>query len=362
MVEKNFMNLALTLARRRKGLTHPNPTVGCVIVKDGEIVGIGNHEKAGLPHAEIVALNQAGERAKGATMYLTLEPCTHWGRTPPCTDAIIRAGIRKVYVAVTDPNPIIAGGGVKKLRSAGIEVEVGLLEKEARVVNEDFFRYITDSRPYVTLKLAQSADGKIATSTGDSKWITSERARRFAHRLRMKAGAVLIGVETALRDDPLLTVRNIPSAHNPLRVVLDPDLRIKPELKIIRDTSAPTVIFHGVRNRELEEVLAEKGAITVFLENFSLKNVLEELHRREVVHVLVEGGAYTVTQFLKENLWDRLVLFTSPKIIGEGRSIGDLGIDRVSSAMEMILRREITLGDERVFEYVPVMEKGGLRW
>ena len=362
MVEKNFMNLALTLARRRKGLTHPNPTVGCVIVKDGEIVGIGNHEKAGLPHAEIVALNQAGERAKGATMYLTLEPCTHWGRTPPCTDAIIRAGIRKVYVAVTDPNPIIAGGGVKKLRSAGIEVEVGLLEKEARVVNEDFFRYITDSRPYVTLKLAQSADGKIATSTGDSKWITSERARRFAHRLRMEAGAVLIGVETALRDDPLLTVRNIPSAHNPLRVVLDPDLRIKPELKIIRDTSAPTVIFHGVRNRELEEVLAEKGAITVFLENFSLKNVLEELHRREVVHVLVEGGAYTVTQFLKENLWDRLVLFTSPKIIGEGRSIGDLGIDRVSSAMEMILRREITLGDERVFEYVPVMEKGGLRW
>ena len=362
MVEKNFMNLALTLARRRKGLTHPNPTVGCVIVKDGEIVGIGNHEKAGLPHAEIVALNQAGERAKGATMYLTLEPCTHWGRTPPCTDAIIRAGIRKVYVAVTDPNPIIAGGGVKKLRSAGIEVEVGLLEKEARVVNEDFFRYITDSRPYVTLKLAQSADGKIATSTGDSKWITSERARRFAHRLRMEAGAVLIGVETALRDDPLLTVRNIPSAHNPLRVVLDPDLRIKPELKIIRDTSAPTVIFHGVRNRELEEVLAEKGAITVFLENFSLKNVLEELHRREVVHVLVEGGAYTVTQFLKENLWDRLVLFTSPKIVGEGRSIGDLGIDRVSSAMEMILRREITLGDERVFEYVPVMEKGGLRW
>ena len=362
MTEKNYMSLALTLALRRKGLTHPNPTVGCVIVKDGEIVGVGNHEKAGLPHAEIVALNQAGEKAKGATMYLTLEPCTHWGRTPPCTDAIIRAGIRKVFVATTDPNPIIAGGGVRKLRSQGIEVEVGILEEEARLVNEDFFRYISGSRPYVTLKLAQSADGKIATAGGDSKWITSERARKFAHRLRMEATAVLIGVDTALRDDPLLTVRNLPSVHNPVRVVLDPDLRIRPDLKLIKDTSAPTVIFHRVRNRELEEKLSEKGAVTVCLEDFSLKNILQELHRREVVHLLVEGGAYTVTQFLKENLWDRLVLFTSPKIIGEGKTIGDLGIDRVSSAKEMRLRREIVLGDERVFEYVPVMEKGGLRW
>jgi len=362
MVEKNFMELALTLALRRKGLTHPNPTVGCVIVKDGEIVGIGNHERAGLPHAEIVALNQAGERSKGATMFLTLEPCTHWGRTPPCTDAIIRAGIRKVYVATTDPNPIIAGGGVRKLRSAGIEVEVGVLEKEAREVNEDFFRYISDSRPYVTLKLAQSADGKIATAGGDSKWITSERARRYAHRLRMEATAVLVGVNTALRDDPLLTVRNLPSLHNPIRVVLDPDLRISPDLKLVRDRSARTILYHQRRDRDLEQKLTDNGLELVHLEEFSLKDVLEDLHGREVVHLLVEGGAYTVTQFIKEGLWDRLVLFSAPKLIGEGLTIGDLGVEKVSSAREMRLRREIPLGDERVFEYVPVMEKSGLRW
>jgi diaminohydroxyphosphoribosylaminopyrimidine deaminase/5-amino-6-(5-phosphoribosylamino)uracil reductase len=362
MTHEGFMRLAITLALRRKGLTHPNPTVGCVIVKGGEIVGLGNHKKAGYPHAEIVALDQAGEKARGATMYLTLEPCTHWGRTPPCTDAIIRSGIKRVFVATTDPNPIIAGGGVKKLRSAGIEVKVGLLEEEARLLNEDFFRYISGERPYITLKSAQSVDGKMATPQGDSKWITSKRARNYAHRLRVEATAVLVGINTVLKDDPLLTVRHFPSEKNPARVVLDPSLKISPEHNFIREDSSKRIVFFERGEQEKIKKLTELGVHLIQMERLSLRGVLRELREMEVVHLLVEGGPKTLSGFIREGLWDRFVVFVAPKLMGDGISLGNLGVKKVSSAVEMRLRREIRLGDERILEYVPVIEKGGLRW
>ncbi|WP_457600594.1 bifunctional diaminohydroxyphosphoribosylaminopyrimidine deaminase/5-amino-6-(5-phosphoribosylamino)uracil reductase RibD, partial [Hydrogenivirga sp.] len=327
MSDRGFMSLALSLAKRRKGLTHPNPTVGCVVVKNGSVVGSGYHEGAGYPHAEVVALEQAGESARGATLYVTLEPCTHFGRTPPCTDAILRAGVRRVVVATLDPNPLVSGKGVQKLRDAGMSVEVGVLEEEARELNEDFFTYITEKRPYVTLKLAQTIDGKIATPSGDSKWITSLASRRFAHRLRAEAGAVLVGINTVLRDDPSLTVRHIPFPKQPLRVVIDPELEIPLGSKIVSDGEAQTLVVFSRRDPAKEGELMERGVQLLQMDSIELRELLEELARREIVHILVEGGAYTVGEFLKEGLWDRLVVFQAPRLLGDGITLKGLGTE-----------------------------------
>ncbi len=362
MSEEGYMSLALSLAKRRKGLTHPNPTVGCVVVKNGEIVGLGYHEGAGYPHAEVVALEQAGEKARNSTLYVTLEPCSHFGRTPPCTDAIIRAGVKRVVVATLDPNPLVAGRGVEKLRNSGIEVEVGLLEEEAKLINEDFFTYITGKRPYVTLKLAQTVDGRIATLTGESKWITSKASRKYAHRLRAQATAVLVGINTVLKDDPALTVRHIPFPRNPLRVVIDPELEVPMNAKVLNTAEAPTLIVFSKRNPSKEEELIKAGIKLLHMEEISVSALLEELHELEVVHLLVEGGAFTVTNFLKEGFWDRLIIFQAPKIMGEGISIGDLGIRSMEEVVKLKLRNELRLGDDRVFEFVPYSEKRGLRW
>lgn len=362
MTDKEYMSLALSLARRRKGLTHPNPTVGCVVVKDGEIVGLGYHERAGYPHAEVVALDQAGEKARGSTVYVTLEPCTHFGRTPPCTDALIGAGVRRVVIATIDSNPLVGGKGVQKLREAGIEVEVGVLEEEAKRLNEDFFTFISQRRSYVTLKLAQTVDGRIATVSGESKWITSIESRRFAHRLRAEAGTVLVGINTVLRDNPSLTVRHFPWERQPKRIVIDPDLDIPLDSKLVNDGEASTLIVFSKRNLSKEEELIEKGVELLYMEEIVIRDLLEELARREIVHILVEGGAFTVTQFLKEGLWDRLVIFQAPKLMGEGKGIGDLGTDSMEKVLSLKLRKEIRIGEERVFEYVPVMERESLRW
>jgi pyrimidine deaminase RibD-like protein/uncharacterized protein (DUF302 family) len=219
MDDQYFMELALRLAQERKGLTHPNPTVGCVIVKEGKVIAQANHERAGLPHAEAKALSIAGESAKGSTLYVTLEPCTHFGRTPPCVDAIIKAGVKRVVIATLDQNPLVSGKGVQRLKEAGIEVQVGVLEEEAKRLNEDFFTYITKGRPYITLKFAQSLDGSLATKDYHSKWISSEESRKYAHRLRAEASAVLVGINTVLRDNPSLTVRAFEWERNPTRIV-----------------------------------------------------------------------------------------------------------------------------------------------
>lgn len=362
MTDKAFMSLALSLAKRRKGLTHPNPTVGCVIVKEGEVVGLGFHEGAGRPHAEVVALDQAGDEAEGSTLYVTLEPCTHHGRTPPCVEAILKAKVKRVVVAVEDPNPAVSGKGIERLRSEGIEVDVGVLKEEARLLNEDFFTYITSNRPYVTLKLAQTLDGRIATVTGDSRWITSSESRRFAHRLRLEASAILVGINTVLRDDPLLTVRYLPVRKRILKVVIDPELEIPDEANVLDRSGGDTLVVHTRRDPGKEEILRKKGANLLFMERIDLRKLLKTLRDMGVMHLLVEGGGYTVTQFLKEGLFDRLVLFQAPKLLGEGIGIGDLGVERVEESLKLSLRREIRIGEERFFEYVPVMKRRTLRW
>ncbi len=361
MTDERFMSLALSLAKRRKGLTHPNPTVGAVVVKDGEIVGLGYHEEAGKPHAEVVALDQAGREAKGSTLYVTLEPCSHHGRTPPCTEAILRSGVRRVVVATLDPNPQVSGRGVERLRSEGVEVSVGVLEEEARILNEDFFRFVTSDRPYVTLKVAQTVDGRIATLSGDSKWITSLESRKIAHRLRAEATAVLVGITTVLTDDPQLTVRHVPVSKRVLRVVIDPDLEIPLDAKVLDTRDGDTLLVHTAESEKAEK-LREMGVETLKLERVDLRELLRYLKERGVVHLLVEGGAYTVTQFLRERIFDRMVVFQAPKVLGEGKGIGDMGVSKVKEALRLRLRREMRIGEERVFEFVPPEERRRLRW
>ncbi len=356
MEDIKFMKRALELASLRKGLTHPNPTVGCVIVKDGEVIAEGYHERAGMPHAEVVALERAGDKARGATLYVTLEPCTHFGRTPPCTDAIIRAGLKRVVIATLDPNPLVSGKGVERLKKAGIEVSVGILEEEAKRLNEDFFLYITQKRPYITLKWAQSVDGSLATKRGDSQWISSQKSRDFAHRLRAEATAILVGINTVLRDNPKLTVRAFEWERQPMRVVLDPQLKIPEDCNLVRDGQAQTIIFTASEDREKIKRLEEKG-IKVLLapvkdRRLDLKEVLRELYFLEVMHLLVEGGAVTLTSFIREGLFDRLWVFIGPLLIGEGKRIGDLGVELLKEAPKLKLREIKTFEGDVALEYI----------
>ncbi|MCX7989680.1 MAG: bifunctional diaminohydroxyphosphoribosylaminopyrimidine deaminase/5-amino-6-(5-phosphoribosylamino)uracil reductase RibD [Aquificaceae bacterium] len=355
MEDLRFMRRALELALLRKGLTHPNPTVGCVIVKEGKVVAEGYHERAGMPHAEAVALQRAGEKARGSTLYVNLEPCTHFGRTPPCTEAIIRAGVKRVVVATLDPNPLVSGKGVERLRRAGIEVSLGVLQEEAKRLNEDFFTYITLGRPYITLKWAQSIDGTMATSAGESKWISSEESRAFAHRLRAEATAVLVGINTALRDDPELTVRAFEWERQPLRIVLDPQLRIREELKLVKDRRAQTLVVTSVEKREKIERLQELGIKVIVAPSeageLNLGEVLKELYFMEVMHLLVEGGAITLTSFLRAGLFDRLWVFVAPLLLGEGKRIGDLKVSSLEGAKRFVLRELKRFGEDLALEY-----------
>lgn len=245
MQDEDYMRLALDLAKSTQGQTSPNPVVGAVIVKNHQIIGMGAHLKAGEPHAEVHAIGMAGEKAKGATLYVTLEPCSHFGKTPPCSNLVIATGIKKVFVATTDPNPQVAGTGIERMRQAGIEVEIGLLQEEAREVNKLFFYNIRTGLPYVTLKSAVSLDGKTATITGESKWITGEEARADVHQLCHEHDAILVGVNTVLIDDPSLTARIKNGAKNPIRVILDTHLRTPLNAKVINDKAAPTWIVTG---------------------------------------------------------------------------------------------------------------------
>jgi diaminohydroxyphosphoribosylaminopyrimidine deaminase/5-amino-6-(5-phosphoribosylamino)uracil reductase len=339
-----FMEEALKLAKKRKGLTHPNPTVGAVIVKDGKIIGKGYHERAGKPHAEREAIKDALEKGhdiSGSTMYVTLEPCCHYGRTPPCTEAIIDSRIKRVVIATLDPNPQVAGKGVDLLKRQGIQVETGILEEEARKLNEDFFVYITQKRPFIHLKIAQSIDGKIATYTGSSKWITGEEARKYAHHLRNEATAVLVGVGTALTDNPSLTVRHIPAEKQPLRVLIDKNLKTPTDFNIF-DTSAKTIVITSEKaDKEKEKILLEKGIkiikLPLYKDRFQIKDILDALYKEEIVHLLVEGGKGIITQFIRENMFDRISVFIAPKIIGEEgiSSIGPLNIKEVNQAVKL---------------------------
>jgi diaminohydroxyphosphoribosylaminopyrimidine deaminase/5-amino-6-(5-phosphoribosylamino)uracil reductase len=346
MTRKNedlkFMRRAIFLAEKGGAYVSPNPRVGAVIVKNGLIVGEGAHGRYGGPHAEIAALRKAGPKARGATLYVTLEPCSHFGKTPPCTEALVRAGIRRVEAAMKDPFPLVAGRGFARLRKAGIQVGSGLLEKNARRINENFLFSVRNKRPKVILKAAVSLDGKITTVAGRSKWITGVIARQKAHAMRAAADAILVGCRTALKDNPALTVR-LPGFKRkdgwPLRVVLDSELRTNPRMKIFKGIQKTVVFTSRKASLAREKGFQTKGIqvfrVPLIRKMLSLKAVLRALHFLNVRTLFVEGGGRVHSSFLEQKLADEVVLFISPKILGGNAPtwVGGAGVKNPNHAI-----------------------------
>lgn len=336
-----YMRAALALARRGLGTVWPNPTVGCLLVKDGAVVGRGWTQPGGRPHGETVALERAGEAARGATAYVSLEPCCHWGKTPPCTDALIAAGVARVVLPIEDPDPRVSGQGIARLEAAGIQVTKGVCADEAREINAGFFLKLHEQRPLVTLKLATTLDGKIATASGESKWITGSLARDRGHLLRANHDAVMIGINTALADNPQLTCRLPGLEHrSPVRVIVDSGLRLPLTSKLVAEAgSTPTWLVTRPENDsyrqeafrsagvELIEVPATEAGV-------DLREALRELARRGVTRVLAEGGAALAAQLVRLGLVDRIAWFRAPKLIGgDGKpGVAPFGLDQLSGA------------------------------
>ena len=340
MNDTDFMREALRIAKNAEGRTSPNPMVGAVIVREGKIIAEGWHRKAGTPHAEVHALNMAGELAKNSTMYVTLEPCSHYGRTPPCANKIVESGIKKVFVAMKDPNPLVAGRGIEILKSAGIDVEVGLLEDDAQKLNEIFLKYITKKIPFVTAKFACSLDGKIATTAGESQWITCEESRKFSHHLRDMYDSIMVGVNTVIADNPSLTTRLV-IGKNPVRIVVDSHARTPIDSKIIRDGQAETIIA-VTENAPPEKISELKNfgveIITAGRDKVDLKILLEELAKREITSVLVEGGGTLHYSMFEKNLVDKIFAFIAPKIIGGKNSLTAVegaGFEKLSDVVQI---------------------------
>jgi diaminohydroxyphosphoribosylaminopyrimidine deaminase/5-amino-6-(5-phosphoribosylamino)uracil reductase len=348
------MRHALRLAERALGNVAPNPAVGCIIVSaDGHIVGRGCTQPGGRPHAEAVALAQAGERARGAIVYVTLEPCAHHGVTPPCAEALVKAQVARVVGATLDPDPRVAGAGFARLESAGIGVTRGVLQAEARALNLGFFKRVTEDRPMVALKIAQSADGYVADANGNSRWITSERARAHGHLLRAKHDAILVGIETAIADNPTLTCR-LPGleARSPLRIVLDSQLRLSPESQLARSArERPVIVFTSAKDGgvalssqgvQIERVTADDDGRP------DVAAVLEVLAKRGITRVLVEGGPNIHAALLKCGLVDVIHIYRAPILIGQGArpAIAALGSCNLDDAARLTLSERLVLGPD----------------
>ncbi|MBN1471833.1 MAG: bifunctional diaminohydroxyphosphoribosylaminopyrimidine deaminase/5-amino-6-(5-phosphoribosylamino)uracil reductase RibD [Syntrophaceae bacterium] len=357
MNDEHYMKFALQLARKGRGYVNPNPMVGAVIVKNGLIIGKGYHRRFGGNHAEIKAIKSAGSKVKGSTLYVTLEPCCHKGKTPPCVNAITESKIARVVIGTIDSNPLVSGKGINFLQKGGIKVHTGVLEKECRELNEIFFHYMETGLPFVTLKYAQTLDGRIATVTGISQWISSPASRKFAHRLRVEHDAILVGRGTVERDNPELTVRLV-RGRNPLRVIVDSRLSVSEKAKIFQNTSlTPTLIATvktdldpkfkklAARGAEISTVKADENG------KVSLKSLFKILALRKISSVLIEGGAQIITSVLKHDLADRLVVVISPRIIGKGiEAVGDLHIKNLQSAKKISVRRIFRSGDDIVLD------------
>ena len=345
--DHEFMGQALELAGRGLYTTTPNPRVGCVIVRDGAVVGSGWHEKAGLAHAEVLALKQAGGRARGAALYVNLEPCSHHGRTPPCVDALIAAGIGRVVAAMQDPNPKVAGAGFVKLRAAGITVEQGLKEDEARELNIGFVARMTRGRPWVRMKIAASLDGRTALANGKSQWITGEAARADGHRWRARACAVLTGFGTVRDDDPQLNVRGVDTSRQPLRIVVDSKLETSPSARVLKGGNA--LVAGGVRDQKKIAALEAAGAEVVLIPNdrgkVELFKLMQELARRELNEIHVEAGAKLNGSLLQAGVVDELLVYLAPNLIGDtGR-----GMFALPELTELSQKTALTIrGVERV--------------
>jgi len=357
LIDEDYMKQALKLARKGLGKTSPNPVVGAIIVKDDRILSRGYHQRYGGNHAEVNAFQNARESLNGATLYVTLEPCSYYGKMPPCVDAIIQNHIGRVIIGTLDPNPKVNGRGVAILNQHGIATKVGVLEAECRDINEAHFKYMTTGLPLVTLKFAQTLDGRIATTTGDSRWISSDKFRRLAHQLRATSDAVMVGIDTVLADNPQLTVRLV-KGRNPTRVILDSRLRIPLDAEVVKSQEiAPTIIattshadekkLSRLREMGIEVLIIPEGEIG----EVDLKNLLHSLGKREISSVLVEGGAGVITSLLRQNLADKLVIAVAPRIMGKGiEAVGELNIREVSQTLKLSFRKVYKVGEDLVIE------------
>lgn len=349
------MKVALSLAEKGKGFTSPNPLVGAVVVKNGRIVGKGFHRRAGEPHAEAIALDEAGRDAEGATLYVNLEPCIHWGKTPPCTEKINASRIKRVVVGTTDPNPLVNSKGVEFLRNSGIETKVGVLEEEAKEINRPFFKSITKGIPFVSVKMAMTLDGKIATTTKDSKWISSEESRKYVHLLRFENDAIMVGVGTIIRDDPLLTIR-YGREKEIIRVILDTKLSIPENSKIFSTIDkGKVIVFTGkIKNHEKFERLKRMGIEIIpleFEERVPLLEVLKHLNKIGVNSVIAEGGFRLVTSLIEGSLVDRFYIFVSPKLAGGEKAptfFEGSGFSSISDSIKLENIKRFCIGEDTV--------------
>lgn len=356
------MRRALSLARR--GNTSPNPMVGAVVVKAGQIVGEGYHRKAGEPHAEVMALRRAGDLAKGATVYVSLEPCCHFGRTPPCTKALIEAKVGTVVAAMVDPNPKVAGQGLAELQSEGIKTEVGILEAEARKLNETFIKFITTGTPFVTLKMATTLDGKIATRTGDSKWITCEKSRRLVHGIRAKTDGVMVGIGTVLADDPELTARNTKKIGYPTRIIADSNARTPLEAKILSLPEGETIIAvtlgaSGDKIRKLSEAGARIVIVDELDGRLNLQSLMKSLGEMKITSILIEGGGELAASALSSGIVDKLLVFVAPKIVGGKAAktpVEGLGIASMADALQYKDLKVRNMGCDILIEAYPCLQ------
>lgn len=328
MNDQTYMQRALDLALQAKGQTSPNPMVGCVIVKNNQVIAQGWHKKAGFDHAEVVALKKAKDKARGATMYVTLEPCAHFGRTPPCVKRIIESGIKEVVIAMKDPNPLVSGRSIAQLKKSGIRINVGLFESQARELNEVFIKYITQSMPFVVGKIAQTLDGKIATSTGHSQWITSEKTRQFSRYLRDEFDAILVGINTVIKDNPQLT--GLRKDKTLRKIILDPTLRISPQAKLFQNISPEHCIMATTTQAPINKVnlFRKKGSHVLICPKkqgkIDLRWLFKELAKKEITSILIEGGARTIGEALKQNVIDKMHIYMAPKILGDEKALSSV--------------------------------------
>lgn len=371
MEDEQYMGLALTMAEATLGQTGTNPSVGCVVVKEGRIVGMGAHLRQGEAHAEVHALNMAGAEAEGSTVYVTLEPCSHHGRTPPCADRLIQERVRRVVVAVQDPNPKVSGRGIEKLRENGIDVAVGVLEERAAAQHEVFFHTVAAQRPFVAVKTAATLDGRIAAPTGDSQWITNSASRAYVHELRHRHQAILVGVGTVLADDPRLTARGGEAPkRQPIRIIVDSRLRTPPEAAALapRDDGQPAalILTTSAAPDDARAALASRGATIIDCgagPRVDLNAALRELWQRGIASVLVEGGGTVSGSLLAAKLVDKVYSFVAPKIIGSGgpANFRFPGFERMADAVTLERVRVRTFEDDVLMEGYPVYVKGNER-
>jgi diaminohydroxyphosphoribosylaminopyrimidine deaminase/5-amino-6-(5-phosphoribosylamino)uracil reductase len=367
MSSQDYMECALSLARLAMGYTSPNPAVGAVVVKDGLAVGMGYTQPVGCEHAEVMALRQAGDKARGASMYVTLEPCPHYGRTSPCTEAIIEAGISDIDIALVDPNPVVSGRGISRLNEKGIKTRIGLCQQEAYEVNEAYIKHITTGLPFVVAKFAMSLDGKIATKTGDSKWITKEETRKYAHTLRHTVDAIMVGVNTIIADNPRLTAKGCGGRggvgkRQPLRLVIDSKGKVPLNSRIFEPPGevllAVVTPFDSAKKGRFMEVGAEVVELPAREDSVDIVELLKLLGKREIVTILVEGGGKLLGSLFDYQLVDKVLAFISPIIIGgcEAISVGGNGVDSMSKALRLTRVDIKTFGDDILVSGYP--EKG----